>query len=59
MFGKKSIVALALIIISFVLFVMNLIGLNNGEDTLYGILSNLLLILAMALVIVGERKKTE
>ncbi len=59
MFGKKSIVALVLIIISLALFVLNLIWPNNGEGTSYGVLSYLLLLLAMAMIIIGEKKNPE
>lgn len=58
MFGKKAIAPLILILISLVLLVLNLLELNKGKDTIYGALSNLLLIVAMVFVIIGNGKNS-
>jgi len=57
MFGKKAVLPFVLIIASLVLLVLNLTG-PKGEKNIYGAISNVLLILAMVLVIIGNRKKS-
>lgn len=59
MFGKKAIAPLVVIVISLVLFVINLIELKNGNGEIWGMVSNILLIIAMALVIIGNKKKSK
>ena len=59
MFGKKAIAPLMVIVISLVLFVINLIELKNGNGEIWGMVSNILLIIAMALVIIGNKKKSK
>lgn len=56
MFGKRAIAPLILILFGMILFVLNLVELNRGKDTLYGALSNLLIMAAMVLVIIGNGK---
>ncbi|MBW8242614.1 hypothetical protein K1F50_07360 [Muricauda oceani] len=59
MFGKKAIAPLVVMVISLVLFVINLIELKNGNGGIWGMVSNILLIIAMALVITGNKKKSK
>tara|TARA_B100000378_G_scaffold271138_1_gene261278 strand:- start:868 stop:1086 length:219 start_codon:yes stop_codon:yes gene_type:complete len=59
MFGKKAIAPLMVIVISLVLFVINLIELKNGNGEIWGMVSNILLIIAMALVMIGNKKKSK
>ena len=59
MFGKKAIAPLVVMVISLVLFVINLIELKNGNGGIWGMVSNILLIIAMALVIIGNKKKSK
>ncbi len=59
MFGKKAIAPLVVIVISLVLFVINLIELKNGNGEIWGMVSNILLIIAMALVMIGNKKKSK
>lgn len=59
MFGKKAIAPLVVIVISLVLFVINLIELKNGNGEIWGMVSNILLIIAMALVLIGNKKKSK
>tara|TARA_B100000749_G_scaffold247555_1_gene211042 strand:+ start:158 stop:376 length:219 start_codon:yes stop_codon:yes gene_type:complete len=59
MFGKKAIAPLVVIVISLVLFVINLIEVKNGNGEIWGMVSNILLIIAMALVIIGNKKKSK
>lgn len=59
MFGKKAIAPLVVIVISPVLFVINLIELKNGNGEVWGMVSNILLIIAMALVMIGNKKKSK
>lgn len=57
---KKSKIAIVLIIISFVLFVLNILEMNIENATLLsytGPISNVLLILAMIVVIRSEKKR--
>lgn len=56
MFGKKAIAPLFVILISLVLFVINLLELKNGNGGIWGLVSNILLIIAMVLII-GNKKK--
>jgi membrane protease YdiL (CAAX protease family) len=60
MFGKKGILPLLLIICSLILFVINLIELKKGavseNGPAYGMLSNVLLIIGMVFVLIGNRK---
>ena len=55
MFGKKGLLPGLLIIASLVLLFLNI--LNDGS--IYGIISNLLLIIAMVFVLIGNKKKKE
>lgn len=57
MFGKKAIAPLFVILISLVLFVINLLELKNGNGGIWGLVSNILLIIAMVLVMIGNKKK--
>ncbi|MDF0714798.1 hypothetical protein PY092_01440 [Muricauda sp. 334s03] len=59
MFGKKAIAPLVLIIISLVLFVFNLFELKKSNNAIWGMVSNVLLIVAMIFVMVGNKKKTK
>ena len=59
MFGKKAIAPLVVIVISLVLFVINLIEVKNGNGEIWGMVSNILLIIAMALVMIGNKKKSK
>ena len=55
MFGKKGLLPGLLVIASLVLLFLNI--LNDGS--IYGIISNLLLIIAMVFVLIGNKKKKE
>ncbi len=57
MFGKKTIAPILVIVISLVLFVLNLIELNKGNSAILGIISNILLIVAMIVVIREKKNK--
>lgn len=59
MFGKKAIAPLVVILISLVLFVINLMELKNGNNAIWGMVSNILLIIAMVLVMIGNKKKSK
>ena len=59
MFGKKAIAPLVVILISLVLFVINLMELKNGNTAIWGMVSNILLIIAMVLVMIGNKKKSK
>ena len=59
MFGKKAIAPLVVIVISLVLFVINLIEVKNGNGEIWGMVSNILPIIAMALVMIGNKKKSK
>jgi len=59
MFGKKAIAPLVLIIISFVLFILNLFELKKGNSAIWGMVSNILLIVAMVFVIIDNKKKSK
>lgn len=60
MFGKRAILPLILIIASIVLLVFNIIELNRdeGAGSIYGPVSNILLIIGMVMVIIGNRKSS-
>ena len=53
MFGKKGLLPGLLIIASLILLFLNIV--NDGS--IYGILSNILLIIAMVLVLIDNKKK--
>ncbi|MBA4745309.1 MAG: hypothetical protein H2058_08625 [Muricauda sp.] len=57
MFGKKAIAPVLLIVISLALLVINLIELKKGNSALWGIVSNILLIVAMVAVIREKKSK--
>ncbi|WP_127136049.1 hypothetical protein [Flagellimonas oceanensis] len=59
MFDKKTIAPLVVIVISLVLLVINLMGLKNGNTAIWGIVSNILLIIAMVIVIFENKKKSK
>ncbi|MER3319493.1 MAG: hypothetical protein RIB79_14465 [Allomuricauda sp.] len=59
MFGKKAIAPLVLILIGLVLFVFNLFELKKSNSAIWGMVSNLLLIVAMIFVLVGNKKKSK
>lgn len=59
MFGKKSIAPLVLIIISLILFVFNLFELKKSNNAIWGMVSNILLIVAMIFVMLGNKKKSK
>nr|WP_297784327.1 hypothetical protein [uncultured Allomuricauda sp.] len=59
MFGKKAIAPLVLILISLVLLIINLMELKNGNSGIWGMVSNILLIIAMVLVMIGNKKKSK
>lgn len=59
MFGKKALAPLVVILISLVLFVINLMELKNGNSAIWGIVSNILLIIAMVVVIIENKKKSK
>ena len=59
MFDKKTIAPLVVIVISLVLFVINLLELKNGNSAIWGIVSNILLIIAMVIVIFENKKKSK
>ena len=58
MFGKRAILPFILLVASVVLLVLNLLELNKeeGSGSIYGPISNFLLIIAMITVIIGNRK---
>ncbi len=53
MFDKKGILAVVLIVGSAILLILNLVK----DGSIYAILSNILLIVAMVFVLIGNRKK--
>ncbi|MEQ5791045.1 hypothetical protein J4E06_08280 [Muricauda sp. NFXS6] len=57
MFVKKGIAPVLLIVISLALLVINLIELKKGNSALWGIISNILLIVAMVAVIREKKSK--
>ncbi|MHA7831624.1 MAG: hypothetical protein ACX93O_11035 [Flagellimonas sp.] len=57
MFVKKAIAPVLLIVISLALLVINLIELKKGNSALWGIISNILLIVAMVAVIREKKPK--
>lgn len=59
MFGKKAFFPLVLIIVSLVLFVFNLLEIGKSNHAIWGLLSNILLIIAMVLVMLENKKKTK
>lgn len=59
MFGKEAIAPLVLILIGLVLFVFNLFELKKSNSAIWGMVSNLLLIVAMIFVLVGNKKKSK
>ncbi|WP_437396072.1 hypothetical protein [Flagellimonas lutimaris] len=59
MFGKKAIAPLVLILISLVLFVFNPFELEKSNSAIWGMISNILLIVAMIFVMVGNKKKSK
>jgi len=58
MFGKKAIAPLVPILISLVLFVFNLFELKKSNSAIW-MVSNLLLIVAMIFVMIGNKKKSK
>jgi hypothetical protein len=61
MFGKRAILPFVLIIMSIILFVLNISGLKEEDYSgrIYGLISNALLIFAMILVVIGNRKSSK
>jgi len=59
LFGKKAIAPLVLILVSLVLFVFNLFELEKSNSAIWGMISNILLIVAMIFVMVGNKKKSK
>jgi len=59
LFGKKAISPLVLILISLVLFVFNLFELEKSNSAIWGMISNILLIVTMIFVMVGNKKKSK
>ncbi|HKL90668.1 MAG TPA: hypothetical protein VJ880_05760 [Allomuricauda sp.] len=57
MFVNKAIAPVLLIVISLALLVINLIELKKGNSALWGIISNILLIVAMVAVIREKKSK--
>tara|TARA_R110002012_G_scaffold66614_2_gene174139 strand:+ start:13793 stop:13969 length:177 start_codon:yes stop_codon:yes gene_type:complete len=57
MFVKKTIAPVLVIVISLALLVINLIELKKGNSALWGIISNILLIVAMVAVIREKKSK--
>ena len=57
MFGKKAIAPLVVIIISAILFGLNIYEQRNGNGSILGIISNILLIAAMVAVILDNKSK--
>ncbi|WP_318311037.1 hypothetical protein [Flagellimonas crocea] len=57
MFGKTAFAPLVVIIISAILFGLNIYEQRNGNGSIWGILSNILLILAMIFVIREKKEK--
>ena len=57
MFVKKAISPVLVIVISLALLVINLIELKKGNSALWGIISNILLIVAMVAVIREKKSK--
>jgi len=60
MFGKRAILPLMLIIASIVLLALNIIELNKDEGSggIYGPISNILIIIGMVAVLIGNRKSS-
>ena len=58
MFEKKAVLPVVLLIVSLVLLVLNLTS-PEAEINILGVISNVLLILAMVLVIIDNRKKSD
>ncbi|MDF0706894.1 MAG: hypothetical protein VX772_01595 [Bacteroidota bacterium] len=59
MFGKNTTAPLIVILISLVLFVLNIMELKNGNSSIWGMISNVLLIFAMVMVILDRKKKSK
>lgn len=59
MFGKKAIGPLVIILISLALFIINLFEMQKDNSTIWGMVSNILLIVAMVLVMVKNTKKSK
>jgi len=59
LFGKKAIAPLVLILVSLVLFVFNLFELEKSNSAIWGMISNILLIVTMIFVMVGNKKKSK
>jgi len=58
MFGKRAILPLILILASIVLFLVNLLHRSKRDSFLIlGMVSNLLVIAAMVLVLIGNRRR--
>ena len=58
MFGKRAILPLILILASVVLFLMNLLHRSKWDSFLtLAMVSNLLVIAAMVLVLIGNRRR--
>ncbi len=57
MFVKKAIAPVLVIVISLALLVINLIELKKANSALWGIISNILLIVAMVAVIREKKSK--
>ena len=57
MFVKKTIAPVLVIVISLALLVINLIELKKANSALWGIISNILLIVAMVAVIREKKSK--
>ena len=55
MFGKKGILPGILILFSLVALILNILG----EGSIFGMLSSILLIIAMVFVLIGNKKKKE
>lgn len=59
MFGKKAIGPLVIILISLALFIINLFEMQKDKSTIWEMVSNILLIVAMVLVMVKNTKKSK
>ncbi|NDV14618.1 hypothetical protein GO009_01150 [Muricauda sp. TY007] len=59
MFGKKAIGPLVIILIGLALFIINLFEMQKDKSTIWGMVSNILLIVAMVLVMVKNTKKSK
>jgi hypothetical protein len=61
MIGKRAILPFVLLVASIILLVLNISELNREDDSgsIYGPISNVLIIIAMILVIVGNRKSSK